>query len=757
MRQSFRFWLVFLILAAATGTRALAETPADQDAQKPFVPLHPLTQQDLARRKALALYGLGMLRLRQDRLVEATHILEEAVPFNPEAAAIQRALIPLYLALGRNDDALTACKKTLALDPGDFESWALYARQLKGRGQPKEAIKALEQALASPGLAEHLDLQLQFQYDRGALGEEIKDYDRCLAAFAEVVRILESPEAELELEALSDQQLKQQVAATYERMVKIGIQAKQYERALRLFSEGNRKYPILARRLDYNLAQVYAAQGQPDRAFATLKEYVKSQPPGAEAYELGCALLKQTHRETEILPWLKASSDRDSKNNALRMLLTRRCAAEGHWLEAEKAYTAMAEESPTPETYRGLFAVWNSRPAERGMDYVLGRLNEVIARSVAKKSGHQAGDPQSAAKARAMIMALRQDTGLARALLPAGQQALAQKRALEPQTVLLLAILAQHTQQLPQAELFYRRCVAHNDDPEREPIVYNGLLRVLWQEHKYDAVIDVCRQGLNKTQAANHPLFLQQLPRALVLVGRLDEALAAADKAVQAADDKNRLFFRLLRLHVLGRAGRVAQAEGEGQKLLTEYTQASEARDIRLRLYELYSERNDWPRAEDQLQIILKADPNDALANNDLGYIWADQGRNLEEAERLVRKAIDLAREQSRVALSAEQEEDGENAAYLDSLGWVLFRRGKPKEAIVWLEKAAAVTRGDEDPTIWDHLGEVYCQLQDAAKAGTAWQKALVLYESDKRRQSDVRRQEIERKLKLLEKQHTGK
>ena len=67
------------------------------------------------------------------------------------------------------------------------------------------------------------------------------------------------------------------------------------------------------------------------------------------------------------------------------------------------------------------------------------------------------------------------------------------------------------------------------------------------------------------------------------------------------------------------------------------------------------------------------------------------------------------------------------------------------------------MTRGDEDPTIWDHLGEVYCQLQDAAKAGTAWQKALVLYESDKRRQSDVRRQEIERKLKLLEKQHTGK
>src|SRR2546425_1046004 len=89
-------------------------------------------------------------------------------------------------------------------------------------------------------------------------------------------------------------------------------------------------------------------------------------------------------------PTAQAASGCHSKNNALRLLLARHYAAEGHWLEAEKAYAAMAEESPTPEIYRGLFAVWNSRPGERGTDYVLGKLNEVIARSVAKKGGHQA-------------------------------------------------------------------------------------------------------------------------------------------------------------------------------------------------------------------------------------------------------------------------------------------------------------------------------------------------------------------------------
>src|SRR5207245_11104858 len=156
-----------------------------------------------------------------------------------------------------------------------------------------------------------------------------------------------------------------------------------------------------------------------------------------------------------------------------------------------------------------------------------------------------------------------------------------------------------------------------------------------------------------------------------------------------------------------GRAGPTSQALAEATALLKEYHRPGEVRDIRVRLYEMYAETADWSRAEQQLQLILKADPSDALANNNLGYLWADQGKNLEEAERLIRKAIDLTREQSRCARLVEAEETGENAAYLDSLGWVLFRRGQVMEARRWLERAAALKGGADDPTVRDPHGGV--------------------------------------------------
>ena len=54
--------------------------------------------------------------------------------------------------------------------------------------------------------------------------------------------------------------------------------------------------------------------------------------------------------------------------------------------------------------------------------------------------------------------------------------------------------------------------------------------------------------------------------------------------------------------------------------------------------------------------------PDDAGAMNDLGYLWADQDKNLQRARRMIRKAVDA---------------EPDNAAYRDSLGWVLFRLGR--------------------------------------------------------------------------------
>ena len=154
------------------------------------------------------------------------------------------------------------------------------------------------------------------------------------------------------------------------------------------------------------------------------------------------------------------------------------------------------------------------------------------------------------------------------------------------------------------------------------------------------------------------------------------------------------------------------------------------------------------------MQKILAEEPDDAHANNDLGYLWADRNQHLKEAERMIRKALELDKQQRNSDDALGVDSDRDNAAYVDSLGWVLFRRGKLKEARRQLEKATALPDGAEDPVVWDHLGDVYFRLEDDRRAVDAWSKALKLYEDGLRPKMDGRHKDIEQKLKQLETSH---
>src|SRR5207302_9324028 len=144
---------------------------------------------------------------------------------DPDSAPIHRALGPLYLALGRSDDALQACKHVLQLVPEDFEAWAAYGRHLKNRGQLKEARDAYQRALHCKDIVERFDLHLQIQYDLAALCEGMELYDEALEAFAGVVKSFESDQAPVELDSMAQSDIAQQAARTIERMIKLCIKA----------------------------------------------------------------------------------------------------------------------------------------------------------------------------------------------------------------------------------------------------------------------------------------------------------------------------------------------------------------------------------------------------------------------------------------------------------------------------------------------------------------------------------------------------
>jgi tetratricopeptide (TPR) repeat protein len=94
-----------------------------------------------------------------------------------------------------------------------------------------------------------------------------------------------------------------------------------------------------------------------------------------------------------------------------------------------------------------------------------------------------------------------------------------------------------------------------------------------------------------------------------------------------------------------------------------------------------------------------------------LGYFWAEKNENLDQAEVLIRQAL---------------EEDPNNGSYLDSLGWVHFRRGQFAEALIVLLRAAEAL-AQPSPVVFDHLAQTYLALGRSPEALLFWQKSLQL------------------------------
>ncbi|HET6251284.1 MAG TPA: tetratricopeptide repeat protein [Tepidisphaeraceae bacterium] len=128
----------------------------------------------------------------------------------------------------------------------------------------------------------------------------------------------------------------------------------------------------------------------------------------------------------------------------------------------------------------------------------------------------------------------------------------------------------------------------------------------------------------------------------------------------------------------------------------------------------LYTRVGKKEASESALADVLKLDPNHPGASNDLGYAWTEDGKNLPEAEALIRKAI---------------EAEPKNVSYLDSMGWILYKRGKWAEAKEYLDRAigaheSSASARPADPTVLDHRGDVLYRLGEKDAAAVDWQHA---------------------------------
>jgi tetratricopeptide (TPR) repeat protein len=737
----FCFWALFASLCAAPNLRG--QTPPEEDRPAVYVPLQPPTKTERNRRESLHQYVLGLLLERADQLLEALKVYEDAARLDPEAAAVFKAQVPILLTLGREKESLAAIGKVLDLDSDDHDMWFIAGRLHKALGRDKEARDALQRGLQTPGIQEHPDVAQQMYLELATMCEQADDVPRALHALTLAAKILDHPDALLEYGPFNRDMILTRASETHERIGHLYRKQKKYDEAIDAYKQAQAANPERAGRINFNLAQLLAELRRHEQALVYLDAYLRFQPMGLEAYEMKIAVLQKLSRVEGIVPWLEQAARTDPNNVGLKTLLAKQYAQSRQYNQAEQLFQALADESPNPEVYRGLFHLYLVQP-ERGMARALHNLDQAIVAATNPK-----GPPGLAGrKAAAMIAAVRDDGALAKELVRAAYGEVDRVPSLQFDTVQILAALADKNQQLVEAETFFRKGLK-DAGPSKEALVYGGLLRVLWKEQKYDDVVQVCRQGLKN--AHNPVLFHTEIALAQARLGKFDAALQATTRALQFAGENDKLKVRSLRVRVLAQADKYAEAEKECQAMLNDYTGPGDVVEIRYLLSNVFSASRQLAKAEQQLEIILKADPTNATVNNDLGYIWADQNKSLDKAEEMIRHAIELDRRQRQLSRHASAEGDQDNAAFIDSLGWVLFRRGQLDEACRQLQRASSLPDGADDPTVWDHLGDVYFRLQRVAEAKTSWERSAYLFETEKRRKMDERYQEVRRKLKAVE------
>ncbi len=714
-----------------------------------------------ARRDALARYGVAVWNLRRDRLLTAAKQFEAAAKQDPDATAPLKELVKLYAQLGRDSEAIKLARKVIDKDPTDYDTAILLARLLFDAGELKEAVSAAKLAAESKGLAERPEKAVRVYRDLAMLCEKAGDLAAAEFALRNAAELVtEGRAAVIAIRAFTPKEADTEAADCLERLGHILVKRRKFDPAAEAYAAAAKLYadpnkvddPLSAARLGWNLSGALQAKGEPADAIKHLEDFLKLQPHAPEPYQRLADLLRAANRDTEVVGKLRGYTTRDTLNRPLVAVY----AAE------------MARDSATRRDADELFATIMKVSGDPKVIAVIvrshldtGRAKEIIAaidRSFTLLDDKKKEKPVAPAtatqktlaadQARAIADAFRDNPKGVESLMHAAAEDLGLGTNRSHGTGYFLGALAAKHDKLALAAGQFRQAISRlqtpNDSAARAE-AYSALINVLWLANKPDEVERECHNAMDPQSI--QPFLSYHLALALAEQGKAKEAIATADQTILQAPAGERLPVRLAKHRVLCVLGKWDEAIEYGKKLSDEFDGPADKQRLRHAQATAYSGAKKPAESESLLRAILDDDADDAGACNDLGYNLADQGRNLDEAERLVRHAIVLDRIKQRKAGSVEVE----NAAYRDSLGWVFFRQGKFAEAKAELEYALTLPGGAKSGTMWDHLGDVLFRLNDKVKAKAAWEKAKELYEADVRQSSRLRRdghlEEVKRKL----------
>lgn len=189
--------------------------------------------------------------------------------------------------------------------------------------------------------------------------------------------------------------------------------------------------------------------------------------------------------------------------------------------------------------------------------------------------------------------------------------------------------------------------------------------------------------------------------------GEPDKAIAEVRSLLKGDAEDRDVYIALAQM--LSRLRRGPEAEEAAAKALAISPKPEEKIYVHFVIGSIFEHEKKYDQAEEAFKKILAAEPQNSNTLNYLGYMLADRGVRLEEALGYIKKAVEL---------------EPANGAYLDSLGWAYFKLGKYDAAEQNLLRASQ--RQESDPTINEHLADLYQKTGRLKLAATHWERALV-------------------------------
>lgn len=701
---------------SAAGAGATLVLPAQQPGDEPILPLQPLrprSDADRQRSEALAHYMAGELYLErgdEQLLPKALSELEQAIELNPTALDPYRLYIPAAVRADQEDKARKYALLATEHTPEGVQLLRALVAVYVQQDQVESAIAALTAGLEIDSLPEQSFARLILQRHLGQCYALEQKFDDAAAAYGKLFAALR-PEPTGLTEA-ERKQLFGEKGELYEDMGNVFLAAKQPELAVEAYAVSVQSHGRSSGLHSYNLAQVFRQTGKPDRALEELNKYFAAQhvEKGRAPYQLLKELLTELHREGELFPRLQELAAKDKHNKFLHHYLAGELVAQGKLDEAEAIYNAMGGQAD-PEALLGLASIYRrqGKPAEwvktAGRAFAVLQLNNSQVRQRLSSEYQEMGD-----RFEADVKDLATHADQLEAVLKYGrEQSAGDDPKLEFDEAYLLGRLSVEAKRTEDVGRFYRYAIGMQNLPSYD------LFRELGA---YYVDVEQYRDAERTFQdAANHPaleplrfFFLSLVSVAREMDGRIDEALAAIRETRKLQPGESQFAVQEARIYY--RARRWDEAIDTFESIIREFREDAElVRDCQFSLSAVLVQKGDFDRGEQILLDILAKEPDHPQANNDLGYLWADRDKNLEQAKEMITKA-----------LAAEPD----NAAYMDSLGWVLYRLGDYAAGAEQLEKASSQPRG-EDATIFDHLGDCRAKLGEQDKALAAWKKALEL------------------------------